>query len=396
MYCFRKPFTAVSYEGLLFLGLPYKSSLVIMQVFGYMCAKFWGIKFIAELRPVNRLALIVGLIGFSELALFFFAVLPTDFKPLALFFNGFPLGLIWGLVFSFIEGRRNTEFLGSFMAISFIISSGVSKGLAKLLMSTYNIGDFWMPFCTGLSVFPALLFSVYLLKLIPEPNELDIKSRCERNPMNAAQRRELFSKYAVGLSLLIFMYVVLNILRDFRDNFIVELWAGLGLSASPALLSSSEIPIMLFVLTVTSSTALIKNNYSAFVADQFLIALSAAIILASTVLFRIKLIGPVYWMIIVGCGMYLGYIIFQCIIFERFIAAFKVGGNIGFLMYLADSFGYFGSISTLLYREFFFVKLNWLDFFLEMCLLFSVLILVLIMCSLLYFKKKRQSSRYFK
>ena len=162
MYCFRKPFTVAIYEGLLFMGMPYKSILLILQVFGYMCAKFWGIRFIAELQIGNRILLILGLIGFSELALLGFAILPQDLKPFSLLFNGFPLGLIWGLVFSFLEGRRNTEFLGSFMAISFIVSSGISKSLATLLMNSFEVGVFWMPFCTGLLVFPVLLFSAYL------------------------------------------------------------------------------------------------------------------------------------------------------------------------------------------------------------------------------------------
>ncbi|HEY2720866.1 MAG TPA: DUF5690 family protein, partial [Chitinophagaceae bacterium] len=54
MYAFRKPFTVAEYAGLKFLGVEYKIWLVITQTIGYTCSKFFGIKFIAELKTKNR------------------------------------------------------------------------------------------------------------------------------------------------------------------------------------------------------------------------------------------------------------------------------------------------------------------------------------------------------
>ena len=48
------------------------------------------------------------------------------------------------------------------------------------------------------------------------------------------------------------------------------------------------------------------------------------------------------WMQLVGLGLYMGYIPFNCIFFERMIATFKIKGNVGFLIYVADAFGYLG------------------------------------------------------
>jgi hypothetical protein len=36
------------------------------------------------------------------------------------------------------------------------------------------------------------------------------------------------------------------------------------------------------------------------------------------------------------------------VLLERFIAAFRINGNVGFLMYLADSIGYLGSVGLIL------------------------------------------------
>ena len=45
------------------------------------------------------------------------------------------------------------------------------------------------------------------------------------------------------------------------------------------------------------------------------------------------------------------------------MAHFKVIGNIGFLMYVADSSGYLGSVLVLLYRNFGVARANWLPLF---------------------------------
>ena len=64
--------------------------------------------------------------------------------------NGLPLGMIWGLVFSYLEGRRQTELLGAGLSVSFIFSSGVVKSVGKVLMQDFGVTQMWMPFLTGL------------------------------------------------------------------------------------------------------------------------------------------------------------------------------------------------------------------------------------------------------
>src|SRR5690554_5482552 len=105
MYAFRKPFTAGTFDdlGLLPFGVDYKTGLLIAQVIGYALSKLIGIRVIAEFGRHGRGAAILGLIGASWLALVLFAVLPPGWGPLCLFLNGLPLGMIWGLVFSYVE-----------------------------------------------------------------------------------------------------------------------------------------------------------------------------------------------------------------------------------------------------------------------------------------------------
>ena len=123
MYAFRKPFTAATFDVVpgWHFALDYKIALVIAQAAGYALSKLIGVKVISEISPARRGLAILGLIGASWLALIAFALVPAPWNVAALFLNGLPLGMIWGLVFGYMEGRRVSEVLGSMLCASFIL-----------------------------------------------------------------------------------------------------------------------------------------------------------------------------------------------------------------------------------------------------------------------------------
>lgn len=153
MYAFRKPFTAAGFANQYFLNIDYKVWLVTAQVIGYMLSKFYGIRFISSMQKEKRAATIVILILTSWIALLLFALTPAPFNIVFLLVNGFPLGMVWGLVFSYLEGRKQTEFMGAVLAVSFIFSSGVVKSAGKTLLVNYHVSEMWMPFLQELYLF---------------------------------------------------------------------------------------------------------------------------------------------------------------------------------------------------------------------------------------------------
>src|SRR5471030_2914856 len=172
MYAFRKPFTAATFElvpGWHF-ALDYKIALVIAQAAGYAISKLIGVKLISEISPARRGIAILALIGVSWLALIAFAVIPAPWNVVTLFFNGLPLGMIWGLVFGYMEGRRVSEALGAILCASFILSSGVVKSVGAWLMKDAHLTTFWMPAAAGAVFFPLLFVSVWVLGQLPPPN----------------------------------------------------------------------------------------------------------------------------------------------------------------------------------------------------------------------------------
>ena len=89
---------------------------------------------------------------------------------------------------------------------------------------------------------------------------------------------------------------------------------------------------------------LIKDNFKALVVNHAMVFIGFALALISTFLFSIHAIGAIPWMICNGLGLYMGYIPFNVMLFERMIASFKRPANVGFLIYISDSFAYLGSI----------------------------------------------------
>jgi MFS family permease len=391
MYAFRKPFTAGMYEGLSLWGVDYKIVLIITQVMGYMLSKFIGIKVVSEMTPGRRGGSILLLIGISWLGLLAFGLLPYPYNFIALFLNGLPLGMIWGIVFSFLEGRRYTELLGAGLCTSFIVSSGFVKAVGKWLMDHHGVTEFWMPFFTGLLFVPGLLLGVWLLVQIPPPTAEDKANRTERVPMDRAQRRRFFATFAPGIILMVGIYIALTIFRDVRDNFAVELWAALGYGDSPEILVTAELPIAVTVLVIVGAMMFIRNNRRAFYANQLIIFTGGLLVLVTTWLFQQGRLDPAVWMIVIGFGMYLAYISYHTMLFERWIALFRYKSNIGYLMYVADAFGYLGSVAILFFKNFGAGEVSWLRFFTACAYGMGIATLLLSVLALVYFRRKEQS-----
>jgi hypothetical protein len=389
MYAFRKPFTAATFDNLALFSIDYKIVLIISQLLGYTLSKYIGIKIIAELKPEKRTKTLIYLILFAWLSLFFFAITPFPFNFPFMFLNGLPLGMIWGIVFSYLEGRRFTELLGAAMASSFIVASGFVKGIGRYTIDQWSVPETWMHFVTGLIFLPALILGARLLHNLPPPDQEDILQRTERVPMNSTDRKLFFRRFTVGIILSVLIYVGLTIFRDLRDNFAIEFWNGYGYSNTPALLIFSEIPIAILVLIIIALMIFVKNNKFAFFMNLIIILLSGVFLFVITVLIMINKFDPVYWMILSGFAMYLPYIIFHTVYFERWIAYFKIKGNIGFLMYISDAAGYLGSTFILLFKNFNSFQISWIDFFKISALSTSLLIISFSIFTFFYFKKQQ-------
>ena len=187
MYAFRKPFAAGEYTGHDALGeWTTRSFSLSRKLQGYTLSKFIGIRVIAEMSRRGRIATLIALIVAAEIALVGLGMVPYPYNFLFMFLNGLPLGMIWGLVFSFLEGRQTTEALAAGLSASFIVSSGVVKAVGKHTMDAWGVPEFWMPATTGLLFLVPLLLFARLLSLVPNPTQ---KRRIESYGSGADETR---------------------------------------------------------------------------------------------------------------------------------------------------------------------------------------------------------------
>jgi hypothetical protein len=367
MYAFRKPFTAGTWSDLSLWGVGYKTVLVTAQVLGYTLAKFIGIKVVAEVKPQRRVVLLLGLVGGAEVALLLFGLTPAPVNFVWLFGNGLLLGMVFGLVLGFLEGRRHTEALTAGLCASFIVADGVTKSAGAFLLAE-GVSESWMPFTAGLLFVPPLLVFVWMLARIPAPSPQDVAARSPRAPMSGAQRWNFFCRYAAGLIPLLMMFLLITVLRSVRADFAPEIWSGLQAKVPPEVFAWSETAVAAGVLVLNGSAVLIHRNRRAFFAGLTLSVGGTLLVAAALLGLQAGVLAAFAFMVLHGLGLYLPYIAVHTTIFERLIAMTRDRGNIGYLMYLADAFGYLGYVVVLIARSWlgpaedflsFFVTLSW-------------------------------------
>lgn len=388
VYAYRKPFTVATFNGMKYWNISYQTLLIISQVLGYMLSKFYGIKFIAELKRLARWKTVLILMSISWGSLFFFALVPAPYGMIFLFINGFPLGFLWGIIFSYVEGRQSTDFIGSVLAISFIFAGGFCRSVAKWLLIDLHVSEYWMPFATGLIFALPLAFFIFLLEKIPPPTEKDVIERTERLPMTQNDRKKFLQLFSLGILAATITYTLLTIVRDIRDNYMSNIWQELGYGNNYSIFTQTETRTSIIILVIISLLVLIRKNMKAFRVIHLIIIAGFLLAGISSWLFVTHKMSGIIWMQLVSLGLYMGYIPFQCIFFERMIATFKVKGNVGFLMYIADAFGYLGSVLVMLSKEFFSVNVKWSGLYSQGVVLVSIVGISATILSFIYFNKK--------
>ncbi len=391
MYAFRKPFTAATFDGVVDVpglgAVDYKIFLIISQVIGYCGSKFIGIKVVSEMSGKRRAIAIIGVICAAEVALMLFAITPRPYNAIFLFLNGLPLGMVWGLVFGFLEGRRITEALGAGLSASYMLASGVVKSIGKWLM-VMGVSEQMMPLTVGLMFLPLLMLAVYGLKLLPPPTAADEAARVRREPMNGTQRVQFTKAFFPGLFLLTFLYMFLTAYRSIRDDFAREIWDALGYGSQPSIFAWTELPVAFGVLIGLGFLMTIKDNRRALYIVHLMMAGGTALIGLATLGFELGFVSPVVFMITVGLGAYLAYVPFGCVLFDRLIAAVGFVATAGFMIYVTDAFGYLGSVGIMLYKNFGAGQIAWLPFFVKFSYATSIVCTVCFLASAAYFRRR--------
>ena len=368
VYALRKPFTAAGFDGLEVAGMDYKIVVSIIQLIGYVCAKLIGIKVISELRRQDRLKFIIGSAALSEASLLAFGLLPVPINIAALFFNGLSLGCMWGVIFSFLEGRRTTDILASIMGVSMALSSGVAKSLGLYALNDLGVSEFWMPALIGAFAFPLLCLLGWTMTRFPRPTAADMAARSERVTLDGRQRRELVSRFMPLLVMLFGANLLLTVQRDIKEDFIVCIIDVSTVSSwAFAYIDSIATIVLLAVFAILSASG------------NHLRVLCGILLLAAGGMGTIAALGATpatlptdTWLFLQTLCIDIAYLSFQTIFFERFIACFRIRGNVGFFIITIDFVGYLGTLAILFYMELGAPHIDWGTFYDKMSIYIGI------------------------
>lgn len=382
VYALRKPFTAAEFDGLQVAGMDYKIVVSIIQLVGYVCAKLLGIKFISELKPGNRLKFIIGSAALSEVSLLAFGLMPAPYNIFALFFNGLSLGCMWGVIFSFLEGRRTTDILASIMGVSMALSSGVAKSLGLYALNQLHVSEFWMPALIGAFAFPLLCFMGWMMTKFPAPTAADIASRTKRVTLNGHQRWQLFVRFMPLLVMLFGANLLLTVQRDIKEDFIVCIIDVSTVSSwAFAYLDSIATLVLLAAFALLSA---VSNHLRALCMILIMSAIGTGVIAFLGAESATLGLPTTAWLFLQTLCIDIAYLSFQTIFFERFIACFKVKGNVGFFIITIDFVGYLGTLALLLFKEFHAPHIDWTSFYNGMSVYIGIICCIAFICSIIY------------
>lgn len=370
MYGLRKPVDTVTFTGVKFLGteVDLKTACVLGQILGYVVSKYVGVRVCSEAAGARRAGLLAGAGVWAELALLAFAFAPPVLRPVAMFANGLPLGIVWGLIVRYLEGRRTSDTLLVILSGSFVIAGAATKDFGLYLLTAHGVPEAWIPATAGAVFLIPYLVATQLLHWLPPPDDGDEAARSARPNLDAAGRRAFLLRVGAGFFLLLLAYFLLTAYRDFRDHYGREILKAMGHTGGAGIFVRTERWAVVVVLAALALLNLIRNHRWAVLAVYAMVLAGFGVIAGTTLAYRAGSLDGVDWLALVGVGLYLAYVPFGTVLFERVVAAARFRGTSVFAVQLADGIGYTGSALIQLYRDLVHSDVDRLAFFVPLSL----------------------------
>ena len=238
-----------------------------------------------------------------------------------------------------------------------VFSSGFAKSFGLFAMNDLHIDQFWMPAVIGGCALPVLVFMGYMLKRLPRPTAEDVALRNERVTLDGKGRKALFLMYAPILTLLFVGNFMLLVLRDIKEDFLVNILDMSGLSSW--MFARVDTIVTLVILGIFALFIFFRSNIKAIMGLMALVLAGCLTLTYVSFNYNTLDLQPVTWLFIISLSLYIAYLTFQTIFF-RFIACFRIKGNVGFFIAMIDFIGYIGTVTLLFTKESLNIETDWL------------------------------------
>jgi len=167
-----------------------------------------------------------------------------------------------------------------------------------------------------------------------------------------------------------------------------DMWRESGAVFQSGVFVKTETIISLVILVMISSMIIIRNNFRVLMITHGIMISGFILSAIATLLHMQEKISMFSWTTAVGLGLYMVYIPFNSLLFDRLLAAFRFAGTVGFLIYVADSFGYLASVGVLISKSIFKIQMHWLHFYQQMVLLMAIVGIAGTVFSIAYFARR--------
>ena len=117
--------------------------------------------------------------------------------------------------------------------------------------------------------------------------------------------------------------------------------------------------ITLVILGVFSLFVFFRSNIRALMCLMGMVTASCATMAYISFNYASLNLDPVTWLYAQSLCLYLAYLTFQTLFFDRFIACFHIKGNVGFFIAVIDFIGYLGTVSLLSTKELLNFDMEW-------------------------------------
>ena len=181
---------------------------------------------------------------------------------------------------------------------------------------------------------------------------------------------------------------MLVILRDIKEDFLVRI---IDVSEhSSWMFAQVDSIVTLIILALFGMMVFVKSNIKVLVILLSMVVAGTATMSFVSFNYDTLQLNTVTWLFVQSLSLYIAYLCFQSIFFDRFIACFKIKGNVGFFIVTIDFIGYTGTVLVLMFKEFFTTDIDWLDFYNKMSGYVGLVCTVAFTCSIIYLVQRHR------
>ena len=194
--------------------------------------------------------------------------------------------------------------------------------------------------------------------------------------------------------MLFFANLFITVLQDLKEDFLVKIIDVKAAGLSSWAFAKIDATVTLVILILFAAMSMVKSNVKVLCLLLALVTCGCAVLSSVAFNYEAWNLPVTLWLFLQSLCLYTVYLSFQTLFFERFIACFRIKGNVGFFIITLDFIGYMGTVLVLVFKECFNPDVNWLQFYNFACSYVGIICSVSFACSAAYIVWRYRRERH--